>query len=114
MASEHKQNLLELIKPKNLIKINEHPRDLQAMIIEPCYYNNGMAKENKCPDLFLEYVNGLWSIIELKHTTRSRNKARIQIESGYEFLHDVFNIKYDDMTGKLVTYEGGFKYERIR
>lgn len=107
----HRESLLDLIKPVNLEIIDENAHNLRTMLVEPSFYKHGCDEENQCPDLFLGYQNGLWSVIELKHSYKKREKAFRQIESGFELLHDVFNIRYDDMRGKFVTYENGFMYE---
>ncbi len=114
MATEHSRNLLELIKPHNLELIDEKPFNLRTMFVEPKYFKNGEHEEYKCPDLFLGYRNGLWSVIEMKHSWNSREKAFLQIESGFKMMVDVFGVPYDNLSGKLVVYKHGFEYENYR
>ena len=114
MTDEHKSNLLKLIKPEGLEAINERPFDLRAMLMEPKYFRYGEREEYKSPDLFLGYNNDLWTIIELKHSWNSREKAFSQIESGFKMMVDIFGIPYNNLSGKLVVYKHGFEYENYR
>jgi len=109
----HYSNLVELIKPKGLLKIDELPDLLRFIATEPKFFDS-FPHELKCPDAFLNYSNGRWTIIELKHTMKSKGKAFKQIESGYELLHSTFNVDYNNISGKVVTYEIPFEYVNFK
>jgi hypothetical protein len=112
-SKEHTRNLLKLIRPKNLITIDERPHEILSMLIEPKYFRNGMREMCKCPDLFICYEN-TWSVIELKRSDYFKDRAFDQIKSGIEMLVNVFNVDYDNICGKLVTYYDGFRYEKYK
>ena len=108
-AAIHDSNLVEMLKPKGLLKINELPDLVGVIFKEPKFFDR-FPHELQCPDAFISYLNDCWTVIELKHTMKSKRKAFEQIESGYELLHSAFKVEYKDISGKMVTYERPFEY----
>jgi len=105
----HNLAMNEMIKPKGLLKIGELPDLVRVILKEPKFFKEFQEKL-KCPDVFINYLNDQWTICELKYTMDYKDKAFIQIESGYELLHDVFNVPYNDIKGKVVSYKKPFEY----
>jgi hypothetical protein len=105
----HHMNLIEMLKPNGLVQIGELPDLVRFISTEPKFFD-AFPHELKCPDAFINYLNDCWTIIELKHTMKSKEKGFRQIESGYELIHSTFKVPYERIKGKLVTYENPFEF----
>lgn len=113
-AQDHARSLEALCLPEGLRSIRENPNQINLIIKEPIYEKMGWAGQIECPDLFLGYYNHDWTVVELKHSTKKKEKAYSQIESGKKMLVDVFGIPLNHITGKLVLYGGPtFYYEVV-
>lgn len=105
----HKPTLEEICKPKNLKRIGEHGDGLKILLKEPQLYGNRCNA--KSPDLILGYTNGEYTVAELKRGMEKYDYALQQIENGIELLVEHFNIDPDQITGKVILYGGGVRYE---
>lgn len=100
----HHSYLENLCKGRNLRSIGETPEEIHVIIKEPTYEKRGWKGLIECPDLFLGYYNHDWTVIELKHSFKKREKAYHQIERGIKMLVDVFGIPLKNIEGKFVVY----------
>ena len=110
----HTNYLNELIRPNNLITIDETPENITLILKEPDYYFCNQLNKHKCPDLFIKYLNDYWTVIELKGTFGKKSNAINQINSGIELLVNELYVPKELIKAKLVVYKkSGYEYLSI-
>ena len=115
MRYNHASRLEDLCKVNNLRKIHEVPEQIRLILKEPIYMKPDSVNYFKCPDLFLNYYNSDWTVIELKQSRQKKYRAYEQIESGKKLLVDVFGTPLSKITGKIVIYtKNNFYWETVK
>ncbi|MHA1481826.1 MAG: hypothetical protein ACTSQA_00125 [Candidatus Heimdallarchaeaceae archaeon] len=108
----HIKKLEELCQPRGLKSIGEIPGNIHLIIKEPIIEKPNWTGLEMSPDLFIAKYNGLYTVAELKHSHKQRQKAFSQIENGMKTLVDVFGVPLRNITGKFVIYTpNSFRYE---
>lgn len=112
MKSPHEYYLDNLVN--NLHKVDEDIRNACWIMKEGLYLKNNSENQKKLCDLIIGYYNNSVSLIELKGTKNKKDKARIQLYSGYDLVTNYFGFDHEDIVMKAVYYNnGGYEYEII-
>ena len=99
--SKHNYYLNNLIN--NLSKVGERPYDIAWIMKDGIWMPDGTTKRNKLCDLVIVYYDGHGVPIELKGSSKKRQEATAQLESGKRFLEDVIgaHVPY----GRFIVYK---------
>ena len=112
MKSPHELYLDRLVN--HLHEIDENIRNACWIMKEGLYLKNNSENQKKLCDLIIGYYNNSISLIELKGTKNKKDKARIQLLSGFELATECFGYDKDDVVMKAVYYtNSGYEYEII-
>jgi len=107
---KHKKSLERLCRSESLEIIGENPVGIELIFIEPHYFNPQHTKDLTCPDMFIKYYRGDWTVIELKSTDQNYHKAVSQIESGIDLIVKSFQADIRKIVGKVVYYGYGYNF----
>ena len=86
----------------HLEDIGEDKKGIQWIMKDGIWMPDDTVAYNQLCDLILVYYNGTGIPVELKGSSRKRDKALIQIESGRKFITDVLGLECPH--GKIVIY----------
>jgi len=97
----------------NLDKIDEDIYATQWIMKEGILQHNNSKSQMKLCDLLIGFYDGSGLCIELKGSRSKKDKAKLQLASGYELMTTSMN--YDNVRKKVVYYtDAMYSYENIK